>query len=85
MSSCGRGRNRKLSLLGSGCLATAASVMAAAEEKVEAAEEKVPVGTFPSFMAEGTLLARRGEHGKALACFNNVSRLGGAGRVQGEH
>ncbi|XP_064030391.1 outer dynein arm-docking complex subunit 4 isoform X4 [Pogoniulus pusillus] len=40
-----------------------------------AAEEKVPVGTFPSFMAEGTLLARRGEHGKALACFNNALKL----------
>ncbi|NXF98211.1 TTC25 protein, partial [Eubucco bourcierii] len=38
-------------------------------------EEKVPPGTFPSFMAEGTLLARRGEHGKALACFNNALKL----------
>ncbi|NXG53380.1 TTC25 protein, partial [Psilopogon haemacephalus] len=40
-----------------------------------AAEEKVPPGTFPSFMAEGTLLARRGEHGKALACFSNALKL----------
>lgn len=37
-----------------------------------AAEDSVPAGTFPSFMAEGTLLCRRGEYGKALACFNNV-------------
>ncbi|NXX43593.1 TTC25 protein, partial [Tricholaema leucomelas] len=38
-------------------------------------EEKVPVGTFPSFVAEGKLLVRRGEHGKALACFNNALKL----------
>ncbi|XP_042643184.1 outer dynein arm-docking complex subunit 4 isoform X4 [Tyto alba] len=34
-----------------------------------------PAGTFPSFMSEGTLLSRRGEHGKALACFNNALKL----------
>ncbi|NXN18191.1 TTC25 protein, partial [Indicator maculatus] len=38
-------------------------------------EEKVPAGTFPSFMTEGTLLARRNEHSKALACFNNALKL----------
>ncbi|XP_074783062.1 outer dynein arm-docking complex subunit 4 [Athene noctua] len=34
-----------------------------------------PAGTFPSLMAEGTLLCRRGEHGKALACFSNALKL----------
>ncbi|XP_068023127.1 outer dynein arm-docking complex subunit 4 [Melanerpes formicivorus] len=43
------------------------------EEEEE--EKKVPAGTFPSFMSEGTLLARRGEHGKALACFSNALKL----------
>ncbi|NWQ81889.1 TTC25 protein, partial [Columbina picui] len=32
-------------------------------------------GTFLSFMAEGTLLYQRGEHGKALICFNNALEL----------
>ncbi|XP_074835113.1 outer dynein arm-docking complex subunit 4 isoform X1 [Carettochelys insculpta] len=32
-------------------------------------------GTFPSLMAEGALLSRRGEHGKALACFTNALQL----------
>ncbi|XP_059686135.1 outer dynein arm-docking complex subunit 4 [Gavia stellata] len=40
-----------------------------------AAADPVPAGTFPSFMAEGTLLCRRGEYGKALACFNNALKL----------
>ncbi|POI34065.1 hypothetical protein CIB84_002182 [Bambusicola thoracicus] len=35
------------------------------------AEGSAPSGTFPGFMTEGTLLYRRGEYGKALACFNN--------------
>ncbi|NXJ53056.1 TTC25 protein, partial [Spizaetus tyrannus] len=39
------------------------------------AADSVPAGTFPSFMAEGTLLCRRGEYGKALACFNNALKL----------
>ncbi|NWS45453.1 TTC25 protein, partial [Probosciger aterrimus] len=34
-----------------------------------------PVGTFPSFMTEGSLLFRRGEYGKALVCFNNALKL----------
>ncbi|NXI48187.1 TTC25 protein, partial [Galbula dea] len=38
-------------------------------------EKTVPAGTFPSFMAEGAQLGRRGEHGKALACFNNALKL----------
>uniref|UniRef100_A0A8C6YU69 Outer dynein arm-docking complex subunit 4 n=1 Tax=Nothoprocta perdicaria TaxID=30464 RepID=A0A8C6YU69_NOTPE len=41
---------------------------------VEAAAE-VPPGTFPSFVAEGTLLVRRGEHDKALPCFTNALLL----------
>lgn len=41
--------------------------------------EEAPIGTFPSFMTEGWLLLRRGEYGKALVCFNNVS-AGGPGR-----
>ncbi|KAM9255162.1 outer dynein arm-docking complex subunit 4 [Cariama cristata] len=40
-----------------------------------AAAATVPAGTFPSFMAEGTLLCRRGEYGKALACFSNALKL----------
>ncbi|KAM9656996.1 outer dynein arm-docking complex subunit 4 [Morphnus guianensis] len=40
-----------------------------------AAAASVPAGTFPSFMAEGTLLCRRGEYGKALACFDNALKL----------
>lgn len=44
-----------------------------------AAADTVPAGTFPSFMAEGTLLCRRGEYDKALACFNNVRAPGGGG------
>ncbi|KAF1676630.1 Tetratricopeptide repeat protein 25, partial [Pygoscelis papua] len=40
-----------------------------------AAADAVPAGTFPSFMAEGTLLCRRGEYDKALACFNNALKL----------
>lgn len=42
------------------------------------AEGSAPTGTFPGFMTEGTLLYRRGEYGKALACFNNVSARTGA-------
>ncbi|XP_055553314.1 outer dynein arm-docking complex subunit 4 isoform X1 [Falco cherrug] len=40
-----------------------------------AAVGTVPAGTFPSLIAEGTLLCRRGEYGKALACFNNALKL----------
>ncbi|XP_068774834.1 outer dynein arm-docking complex subunit 4 isoform X2 [Struthio camelus] len=39
------------------------------------ARGEVPPGTFPSFVAEGTLLVRRGEHGKALPCFTNALQL----------
>ncbi|XP_072212860.1 outer dynein arm-docking complex subunit 4 isoform X2 [Excalfactoria chinensis] len=39
------------------------------------AEAVLPIGTFPGFMTEGTLLYRRGEYGKALACFNNALKL----------
>ncbi|KAM6114837.1 outer dynein arm-docking complex subunit 4 [Phoenicopterus ruber ruber] len=40
-----------------------------------AAADSVPAGTFPSFMAEGALLCRRGEYGKALDCFSNALKL----------
>ncbi|NXC18268.1 TTC25 protein, partial [Corythaeola cristata] len=40
-----------------------------------AAADTVPAGTFPSFMAEGTLLCWRGEYGKALGCFSNALKL----------
>ncbi|NWR63368.1 TTC25 protein, partial [Bucorvus abyssinicus] len=40
-----------------------------------AMEAAVPAGTFPSFIAEGTQLGRRGEYDKALACFNNALKL----------
>ncbi|XP_059582927.1 outer dynein arm-docking complex subunit 4 isoform X3 [Alligator mississippiensis] len=33
------------------------------------------VGTFPSLMAEGALLSRRGQHSKALLCFTNALQL----------
>uniref|UniRef100_A0A8C3S6Y9 Outer dynein arm-docking complex subunit 4 n=1 Tax=Chelydra serpentina TaxID=8475 RepID=A0A8C3S6Y9_CHESE len=39
------------------------------------AEGEAQSGTFPSLMAEGTLLSRRGEHGKALASFTNALQL----------
>ncbi|XP_065555098.1 outer dynein arm-docking complex subunit 4 isoform X2 [Lathamus discolor] len=42
--------------------------------------EAAPVGTFPSFMTEGSLLLRRGEYGKALVCFNNALKLRGGDR-----
>ncbi|NXE14158.1 TTC25 protein, partial [Lophotis ruficrista] len=38
-------------------------------------EDTVPAGTFPGFMTEGTLLCRRAEYEKALACFNNALKL----------
>ncbi|XP_074417633.1 outer dynein arm-docking complex subunit 4 [Larus michahellis] len=34
-----------------------------------------PAGTFLGFMAEGTLLFRRGEYDKALGCFDNALKL----------
>ncbi|NXP52147.1 TTC25 protein, partial [Heliornis fulica] len=34
-----------------------------------------PAGTFPSLMAEGKMLSRRGEYDKALACFSNALSL----------
>uniref|UniRef100_A0A8C8EBW3 Outer dynein arm-docking complex subunit 4 n=1 Tax=Otus sunia TaxID=257818 RepID=A0A8C8EBW3_9STRI len=40
-----------------------------------AAADPGPAGTFPNFMAEGTLLCRRGEYGKALTCFSNALKL----------
>ncbi|XP_075767681.1 outer dynein arm-docking complex subunit 4 isoform X1 [Pelodiscus sinensis] len=42
---------------------------------MEDAEGEGQSGTFPSLMAEGTLLSRRGEHGKALVCFTNALQL----------
>ncbi|XP_050790576.1 outer dynein arm-docking complex subunit 4 [Gopherus flavomarginatus] len=39
------------------------------------AEGEGPSGTFPSLMAEGALLSRRGEPGKALASFTNALQL----------
>ncbi|XP_048782754.1 outer dynein arm-docking complex subunit 4 [Lagopus muta] len=39
------------------------------------AEGPAPTGTFPGFMSQGALLYRRGEYGKALACFNNALQL----------
>lgn len=43
----------------------------------------MPAGNFPSFMAEGTQLGRRGEYDKALACFNNVRGPGRGGGRRG--
>ncbi|NWI68446.1 TTC25 protein, partial [Todus mexicanus] len=40
-----------------------------------ATEAPPPPGTFPGFMSEGARLGLRGEHGKALACFNNALKL----------
>ncbi|XP_065278769.1 outer dynein arm-docking complex subunit 4 [Emys orbicularis] len=42
---------------------------------MEDAEGEGLSGTFPSLMAEGALLSRRGEHGKALASFTNALQL----------
>ncbi|XP_030397425.1 tetratricopeptide repeat protein 25 isoform X2 [Gopherus evgoodei] len=39
------------------------------------AEGEGPSGTFPSLMAEGALLSRRGEPGKALLSFTNALQL----------
>ncbi|OXB70876.1 UNVERIFIED_CONTAM: hypothetical protein H355_011595 [Colinus virginianus] len=39
------------------------------------AEGPAPAGSFPGLMSQGALLSRRGEHGKALSCFNNALQL----------
>ncbi|NXS26127.1 TTC25 protein, partial [Pomatostomus ruficeps] len=38
-------------------------------------EESLPIVTFGSLMTEGTTLSRRGQHDKALGCFNNALKL----------
>ncbi|NXA09282.1 TTC25 protein, partial [Sapayoa aenigma] len=38
-------------------------------------EEPGPLVTFGSLVTEGTALARRGQHHKALGCFNNALKL----------
>ncbi|NXH92580.1 TTC25 protein, partial [Edolisoma coerulescens] len=38
-------------------------------------EESLPVVTFRNLMTEGTALSRRGQHDKALACFNDALKL----------
>ncbi|NXY60361.1 TTC25 protein, partial [Callaeas wilsoni] len=40
-----------------------------------AEEESLPVVTFGSLMTEGTTLSRRGQHDKALSCFNDALKL----------
>lgn len=37
-----------------------------------AEEETLPIVTFGNLMTEGTALSRRGQHDKALGCFNDV-------------
>lgn len=68
-------------LPGNGCLATAAAAATGAwpGPRPGLGMAAVPVGTFPGFMTEGTLLYRRGEYGKALACFDNVREPGRPG------
>ncbi|NXH28939.1 TTC25 protein, partial [Myiagra hebetior] len=38
-------------------------------------EEDLPVVTFGNLMTEGTTLSRRGQHDKALGCFNDALKL----------
>ncbi|NWV87598.1 TTC25 protein, partial [Machaerirhynchus nigripectus] len=38
-------------------------------------EENLPVVTFGNLMTEGTALSRRGQHDKALGCFNEALKL----------
>ncbi|NWI06546.1 TTC25 protein, partial [Tichodroma muraria] len=38
-------------------------------------EEDLPIVSFGSLMTEGTTLSRRGQHDKALGCFNDALRL----------
>ncbi|XP_041883819.1 outer dynein arm-docking complex subunit 4 isoform X1 [Corvus kubaryi] len=40
-----------------------------------AEDETLPVVTFGSLMTEGTALSRRGQHDKALGCFNDALKL----------
>ncbi|XP_066192677.1 outer dynein arm-docking complex subunit 4 [Sylvia atricapilla] len=40
-----------------------------------AAEDDLPVVTFGNLMSEGTALSRRGQHDKALGCFNDALKL----------
>ncbi|NXC55871.1 TTC25 protein, partial [Aleadryas rufinucha] len=40
-----------------------------------AEEEALPVATFGNLMTEGTALSRRGQHDKALGCFNDALKL----------
>ncbi|NWW09383.1 TTC25 protein, partial [Oreocharis arfaki] len=40
-----------------------------------AEEETLPVVTFGNLMTEGTALSRRGQHDKALGCFNDALKL----------
>nr|XP_030112112.3 outer dynein arm-docking complex subunit 4 isoform X1 [Taeniopygia guttata] len=39
------------------------------------ADEELPVVSFGSLMTEGTTLVRRGQHDKALGCFNDALKL----------
>ncbi|NXB86301.1 TTC25 protein, partial [Vidua chalybeata] len=39
------------------------------------ADEDLPVVSFGSLMTEGTILSRRGQHDKALGCFNDALKL----------
>ncbi|NXC86952.1 TTC25 protein, partial [Cercotrichas coryphoeus] len=39
------------------------------------ADDDLPVVSFGSLMTEGTALSRRGQHDKALACFNDALKL----------
>ncbi|NXO40998.1 TTC25 protein, partial [Locustella ochotensis] len=38
-------------------------------------EDDLPVVTFGNLMSEGTILSRRGQHDKALGCFNDALKL----------
>ncbi|NXR26006.1 TTC25 protein, partial [Cinclus mexicanus] len=39
------------------------------------ADEELPVVSFGNLMTEGTILSRRGQHDKALGCFNDALKL----------
>ncbi|KAF4787493.1 hypothetical protein TURU_170279 [Turdus rufiventris] len=39
------------------------------------ADDDLPIVSFGSLMTEGTILSRRGQHDKALGCFNDALKL----------
>lgn len=57
-------------LTGSGCCPI--SVAWQRRRSAAMADDDLPIVSFGSLMTEGTILSRRGQHDKALGCFNDV-------------